>query len=179
VDSATTPAISNYIECRLPLPAALVCRPPALSCATTTATNRAFAQQGRGATAGRAKTFTAGSFLNDKNPASGAALGREVTMKSPLVIVLVAVVLVAVSTLAVMNQACKSSQHAWCAPMSPVIGRTVTVEVQRRSRVAKEEPPAKDVTPVVSTAKADSKKSKHYKPKVWPVPPTTTVMGTH
>jgi hypothetical protein len=52
----------------------------------------------------------------------------------------------------------------------PVIGRTVTVEVQRRSRVAKEEPPAKDVTPVVSpivsTAKADSKKSKHYKPKV-------------
>ena len=39
-------------------------------------------------------------------------------MKSPLVIVLVAVVLVAVSTLAVMNNACKSSQHAWCAPMS-------------------------------------------------------------
>ena len=42
--------------------------------------------------------------------------GREVTMKSPLVIVLVAVVLVTVSTLAVMNNACKSSQHAWCAP---------------------------------------------------------------
>jgi len=41
-----------------------------------------------------------------------------VTMKSPLVIVLVAVVLVTVSTLAVMNNACKSSQHAWCAPMS-------------------------------------------------------------
>jgi hypothetical protein len=39
-------------------------------------------------------------------------------MKSPLVIVLVAVVLVVVSTLAVMNTACKSSQHAWCAPMS-------------------------------------------------------------
>ena len=46
--------------------------------------------------------------------------GREVTMKSPLVIVLVALVLVAVSTLAVMNNACKSSQHAWCAPMSSV-----------------------------------------------------------
>ena len=46
--------------------------------------------------------------------------GREVTMKSPLVIVLAAVVLVAVSTLAVMNNACKSSQHAWCAPMSGV-----------------------------------------------------------
>jgi Tfp pilus assembly protein PilV len=39
-------------------------------------------------------------------------------MKSPLVIVLVAVVLVAVSALAIMNNACKSSQHAWCAPTS-------------------------------------------------------------
>ncbi len=46
--------------------------------------------------------------------------GREVTMKSPLVIVLVAVVLVTAGTLAVMNKACKSSQHAWCAPMSSV-----------------------------------------------------------
>ena len=44
--------------------------------------------------------------------------GREVTMKSPLVIVLVAVALVTVSTLVVMNNACKSSQHAWCAPTS-------------------------------------------------------------
>jgi Tfp pilus assembly protein PilV len=41
-------------------------------------------------------------------------------MKSPLVIVLVAVVLVAVGTLAAMNKACKSSQHAWCAPMATV-----------------------------------------------------------
>jgi len=39
-------------------------------------------------------------------------------MKSPLVIVLVAVVLVTVSTLAVMNNACKSGEHEWCAPMS-------------------------------------------------------------
>jgi len=39
-------------------------------------------------------------------------------MKSPLVIVLAAIVLVAAGTLAVMNNACKSSQHAWCAPMS-------------------------------------------------------------
>jgi len=46
--------------------------------------------------------------------------GGEVTMKSPLVIVLVAVVLVTVGTMAVMNKACKSSQHAWCAPMSTV-----------------------------------------------------------
>ena len=50
----------------------------------------------------------------------------------------------------------------------PVIGRTVAVEVQRRSQVAKEEAPAaKDVIPVVSTAKADFKKIKHYKPKVF------------
>jgi hypothetical protein len=74
----------------------------------------------------------------------------------------------------------------------PVIARTVKVEVQRHPSVAKEAPPAKDaspvakeaspakdvssvgkeaspakkVPPVVSTAKADTKKSKHYKPKV-------------
>ena len=73
-----------------------------------------------------------------------------------------------------------------------VIARTVKVEVQRHPPVAKEAPPAKDassvakeaspakdvssvgkeaspakkVPPVVSTAKADTKKSKHYKPKV-------------
>jgi hypothetical protein len=39
-------------------------------------------------------------------------------MKSPLVIVLVAVALVTVGTLAVMNKACKGSQHEWCAPTS-------------------------------------------------------------
>ena len=50
---------------------------------------------------------------------------------------------------------------------SPVIGRTVTVEVQRHSAVAKEEAPAKGVSPVVVTAKADTKKIKHYKPKVF------------
>jgi hypothetical protein len=37
-------------------------------------------------------------------------------MKTSLFIVLV--LLVVVSTLAVMNNACKSSQRAWCAPMS-------------------------------------------------------------
>ena len=73
-----------------------------------------------------------------------------------------------------------------------VIARTVKVEVQRHPPVAKEAPSAKDATPVakeaspaknvssvgkeaspakkvppvVSTAKADTKKSKHYKPKV-------------
>jgi hypothetical protein len=49
----------------------------------------------------------------------------------------------------------------------PVIGRTVTVEAQRHSPVAKEEAPAKDASPVVvATAKADTKKIKHNKPKV-------------
>jgi hypothetical protein len=48
----------------------------------------------------------------------------------------------------------------------PVIARTVTVEAQRHSPVAKEASPAKDVSPVVATAKADAKKIKHYKPKV-------------
>jgi hypothetical protein len=61
--------------------------------------------------------FTPGSFMTRDNQAS-ERWGREATMKSPLVVVLVAVVLVTVSTLAVMNQTCKSSQHAWCAPMS-------------------------------------------------------------
>ena len=61
----------------------------------------------------------------------------------------------------------------------PIIARTVKVEVQRHSPVANEASPAKDVSsvgketspakkvpPVVSTAKADTRKSKHYKPKV-------------
>jgi hypothetical protein len=39
----------------------------------------------------------------------------------------------------------------------PVIGRTVMVETQRHSSVAKEETPAKDVSPVIATAKADAK----------------------
>src|SRR6516164_8578151 len=78
-----------------------------------------------------------------------------------------------------------------------VIARTVKVEVQRHPPVAKEAPPVKDaspvakeaspakdvssvgkeaspakkVPPVVSTAKADTKKSKHYKPKVFAYKP--------
>ena len=48
----------------------------------------------------------------------------------------------------------------------PVIGRTVKVELQRHSPVVKEEASAKDVSPVVATANADSKKIKHYKAKV-------------
>ena len=48
----------------------------------------------------------------------------------------------------------------------PVIGRQVTVEIQRHSPVAKAEAPAKDASPVVA-AKTDTKKIKHYKPKVF------------
>jgi hypothetical protein len=47
----------------------------------------------------------------------------------------------------------------------PAIGRTVMVETQRHSPVAKAPSPAKDVSPVVATAKADTKKSEHHKPK--------------
>ena len=43
----------------------------------------------------------------------------------------------------------------------PATARTVTVELQRHSPSS-----AKDVSPVVSTAKADTKQIKHYKPKV-------------
>jgi hypothetical protein len=39
-------------------------------------------------------------------------------MKAPLTIVITAVVLATVGTLAIMNNACKSSSHEWCAPMS-------------------------------------------------------------
>jgi hypothetical protein len=48
----------------------------------------------------------------------------------------------------------------------PVIARTVTVETQRHSSVAKEVSATKDVTPVVATA-VDTIKSKHHKPKVF------------
>jgi hypothetical protein len=48
----------------------------------------------------------------------------------------------------------------------PVVARTVTVEVHRHLPLAKEASAAKDVTPVVATAKADTKKIKHYKRKV-------------
>src|SRR5215467_6316260 len=66
----------------------------------------------------------------------------------------------------------KESQHL----RPPAIGQTVMVETQRHSppaakeasakSLAKEASPAKDVSSVVATAKADNKKIKHYKPKV-------------
>ena len=59
----------------------------------------------------------------------------------------------------------------------PVIARTVMVETQRHSPVAKEASAAKDVTPVVATA-ADTKKANITNPKCSPVSATTTAIGT-
>ena len=47
-------------------------------------------------------------------------------MKTPLLIGLVAVVFGVGSTLAIMNDACKSSHHAWCAPVSSLRHHTRT-----------------------------------------------------
>jgi len=41
-------------------------------------------------------------------------------MKTSVLIILTVTVLVVGSTLAVMNNACKSGQHTWCAPISTV-----------------------------------------------------------
>jgi hypothetical protein len=41
-------------------------------------------------------------------------------MNFPLLVVLIVIVLVVGSTLTIMNKACKSGYHAWCAPMSTV-----------------------------------------------------------
>ena len=50
---------------------------------------------------------------------AGGPRSSEVTMRIALTIILAAVVLI-VSALALMNNACKSSQHEWCAPMATV-----------------------------------------------------------
>jgi hypothetical protein len=41
-------------------------------------------------------------------------------MKTPLLIALTTVVVVVGSALAIMNNACKSGHHNWCAPMSDI-----------------------------------------------------------
>jgi hypothetical protein len=41
-------------------------------------------------------------------------------MKAPLLILMGVVMLVAGSGLAIMNNACKSTHHGWCAPVSDV-----------------------------------------------------------
>ena len=53
-------------------------------------------------------------------------------MNSPLLVVLIVIVLIVGSTLTIMNKACKSGYHAWCAPMSTVL----------RHHVIKTQPPA-------------------------------------
>jgi hypothetical protein len=48
-------------------------------------------------------------------------------MKTPLLIIFTAAIVLATgSTLAIMNSACKSSRHAWCAPVSDVGHRVST-----------------------------------------------------
>ena len=39
-------------------------------------------------------------------------------MNTPVIGVLIVIVLIVGSTLSMMNRACKSGYHAWCAPMS-------------------------------------------------------------
>jgi hypothetical protein len=41
-------------------------------------------------------------------------------MSSPLLVVLIVIMLMVGSTLSIMNKACKSGYHVWCAPMSTV-----------------------------------------------------------
>ena len=40
-------------------------------------------------------------------------------MNTPLISVIIVIVLIVGSTLSVMNKACKSGHHAWCAPCPP------------------------------------------------------------
>jgi hypothetical protein len=41
-------------------------------------------------------------------------------MNTPLIGVIIVITLIVGSTLSIMNKACKSGHHAWCAPMSTV-----------------------------------------------------------
>jgi hypothetical protein len=41
-------------------------------------------------------------------------------MSSPLLVLLIVIMLIVGSTLSIMNKACKSGYHSWCAPMSTV-----------------------------------------------------------
>jgi hypothetical protein len=42
-------------------------------------------------------------------------------MNSPILAILVMIVIAIGSTLTVMNKACKSGSHSWCAPMSTLV----------------------------------------------------------
>jgi hypothetical protein len=78
-------------------------------------------------------------------------------------VTVLAVASVLLTSLVSISSSQKGSLHL----RPPVIGRAVMVETQRHSPVAKEASAANEVTPVVTTATADIKKSKHYKPKVF------------
>jgi hypothetical protein len=59
-------------------------------------------------------------FNHEKSGSVGfGARSGEVAMKTYVLIILTVTVLI-VGALAVMNNACKSGLHAWCAPMSAV-----------------------------------------------------------
>jgi len=47
-------------------------------------------------------------------------------MKTPVIAVIIVVALIVGSALTIMNKACKSGYHAWCAPMSTVRHHTKT-----------------------------------------------------
>jgi choline-glycine betaine transporter len=47
-------------------------------------------------------------------------------MNSSLLALLIVIVLIVGSTLSIMNKACKSGYHAWCAPMSTVVHHVKT-----------------------------------------------------
>ena len=57
-------------------------------------------------------------LIDMKGRVGFGARSGEVAMKTSLIILTVTVLIV--GALAVMNNACKSGQHAWCAPMSTV-----------------------------------------------------------
>jgi hypothetical protein len=45
-------------------------------------------------------------------------------MNTPLIAVIIVIALIVGSALSVMNKACKSGYHAWCAPISTVRNKT-------------------------------------------------------
>jgi len=47
-------------------------------------------------------------------------------MNTPVIAVIIVIALIVGSTLSIMNKACKSGYHAWCAPMSTVRDHTKT-----------------------------------------------------
>jgi hypothetical protein len=42
-------------------------------------------------------------------------------MNTPLIAVIIVITLIVGSTLSIMNKACKSGHHAWCAPMWSIV----------------------------------------------------------